>query len=399
MRPAAISDAVEGVQPQMVVEPGSAEELAKILRLANAAGLAVVPRGGSTKMAWGNRPSGADLILSIARLDRVLEHAWGDMTATVQAGCTVANLQRILSEHGQRLALDTLWSERATIGGMLATNDSGSLRVRFGSLRDLIIGVTLVLADGTIAKSGGKVVKNVAGYDLPKLATGALGTLGVISEAIFRLHPLARETRTVSLTGTLAEVNKLLLDIQHSQLAFTGLQLRAQSEASPQLDVRFEGTAAGIEAQSRQLMKLASGQMETSGDVWNARQKLWSGGGAALIGKFSVLPSQLSEFCALVERACAAERMRWQVVGQGVGVGVVRLEAPSEQALPAALTSLCQETEGLGGTFVVLDAPASVKARMEVWGAAGDAQPLMLRVKQQLDPEGILNPGRFVGGI
>src|SRR5438876_11461668 len=245
------------------VEPGSVDEVATLLRDASRDGLAVIPRGGGTKLDWGRPPRRADLILSTVRLDRVLEHAWGDMTATVQAGCTVASLQRILAEHGQRLALDTLWQERATIGGMLATNDSGSLRVRFGTLRDLIIGVTLVLADGTIAKSGGKVVKNVAGYDLPKLATGALGTLGVISEAIFRLHPLSRETRALSLMGTLAEVNNLVLDIQHSQLAFTGLQLRAQSEANPQLDVRFEGTAAGIEAQSRQLMRLASGQIET----------------------------------------------------------------------------------------------------------------------------------------
>src|SRR5437763_1191827 len=172
-----------------VVEPGSVDEVATLLRDASRDGLAVIPRGGGTKLDWGRPPRRADLVLSTVRLDRVLEHAWGDMTATVEAGCTVARLQHALAEHGQRLACDPLWPERATIGGILAASDNGPLRARFGALRDLIIGVTLVLADGTVAKSGGKVVKNVAGYDLPKLATGSFGTLAVITQAVFRLHP------------------------------------------------------------------------------------------------------------------------------------------------------------------------------------------------------------------
>ena len=153
--------------------------------------VAVAPRGNGTKIGWGAPPSSLDLVVSFRRMNRVLEHASGDMTATVEPGCTVADFQRRLAEHGQRLAVDPLFPEQATIGGILASNDSGSLRVRFGSLRDLLIGVTLALPDGTLARSGGKVVKNVAGYDLPKLAIGSLGTLGIITQAIFRLHPLA----------------------------------------------------------------------------------------------------------------------------------------------------------------------------------------------------------------
>jgi glycolate oxidase FAD binding subunit len=170
----------------------------RALKIATGAGLQVIPRGGATKMDWGNPPRSGELMLSTRRLNRVVEHAWGDMTATVEAGCTLQQLQQTLAEHGQRLALDPLWPEQATIGGILATNDSGPLRIRFGSLRDLIIGITLALPDGTLAKSGGKVVKNVAGYDLPKLATGSLGTLGIITQAIFRLHPVPRESRTLS---------------------------------------------------------------------------------------------------------------------------------------------------------------------------------------------------------
>ncbi len=402
IRPATPPDAVDGVAARMVIEPGSAEELARVLRCADAAGLCVSPRGGGTKLGWGNPPQRVDLILSTARLSRVLEHAWADMTATVEAGCTVENFQRTLAEHGQRLALDALWPERATIGGILATNDSGSLRVRFGALRDLIIGVTLALPDGTLAKSGGKVVKNVAGYDLPKLATGSLGTLGAITQAIFRLYPLPCETRSMSFTAGSTEILiKLALAIQDSTLAFTGLQLRAQSQGAPQLDVRFEGTTAGIEAQTRHLMPLASAAkpVETPPDVWNARQTLWDGASSALIGKFSVVPAQLSLFCDLLQRVTQPLGFAWKVVAQAIGLGLVRLEGPSENALPKAVAMLRSELEKLEGSLVVLRCPPAVKARLDVWGPASDAQPLMVRVKQQLDPTGILNRGRFVGGI
>ena len=192
LRSAGVGDSVAGVQPQMVFEPGNETELAAALQCAQAAGLCVIPRGGGTKTGWGNRPVRADLILSTARLNRVIEHAWADLTVSVEAGCKIQNLQNTLAQHGQRIAVDPLWPERATVAGMLSTNDSGTLRIRYGALRDLIIGVTIALPDGTLASSGGKVVKNVAGYDLPKLVTGALGTLGVITRAIFRLHPLPR---------------------------------------------------------------------------------------------------------------------------------------------------------------------------------------------------------------
>jgi glycolate oxidase FAD binding subunit len=172
LREATDGDMVSGVRPQFVAEPGNERQLAALLAAANEAGIAVVPRGGGTKLDWGNPPKRAEVILSIARLNRILEHAWADLTVTAEAGCTLQTLQNTLAQQGQRLACDCLWPEHATIGGVLSANDSGALRLRFGALRDLIIGVTLALADGTLASSGGKVVKNVAGYDLPKLATG-----------------------------------------------------------------------------------------------------------------------------------------------------------------------------------------------------------------------------------
>src|ERR1700746_3081087 len=220
VRTAGESDAVAGAQPSLVVEPGSEQELAKVLELANGAGLAVIPRGGGTKLEWGNRPERADVILSMARLNRVIEHAWADLTVSVEAGCTFQRLQNTLSQHGQRIAVDPLWPERATIGGILSTNDSGTLRIRYGGLRDLIIGVTIALPDGTLASSGGKVVKNVAGYDLPKLVTGALGTLGIITRAIFRLHPLPRNVRSFTFSARdLDDANRIVLAVQDSRLA------------------------------------------------------------------------------------------------------------------------------------------------------------------------------------
>ena len=402
LRTASAVDAVDGVAAQMVVEPGSADELALVLRCANDAGLSVVPRGGGTKLGWGNPPQGADLVLSTARLDQVLEHAWADMTATVEAGCTVARFQKTLGEHGQRLALDALWPERATIGGILATNDSGSLRVRFGALRDLIIGITLALPDGTLAKSGGKVVKNVAGYDLPKLATGSLGTLGVITQAIFRLYPLPREVRSVSFTASSPEtLSKLVLAVQDSKLAFTGLQLCAQSGGPPELAVRFEGTTGGIEAQLRQMLQLAADarQVDSPQDPWSAREALWSGSEPALICKCGALPSQLSTLCGVVGRVAEPLGLAWKVVVQAVGLAFMRLSGSQEQALPAAAAKLRSELEQLGGSLAALHCPPGVKKDIEVWGSTGDAQALMRRVKEQLDPNGTLNPGRFVGGI
>jgi glycolate oxidase FAD binding subunit len=411
LRAATAADAVDGVAPRMIAEPGTAEDLARCLRWARGAGLKVTPRGGGTKMGWGNPPAACDLVLSTARLDRVNEHAWADMTVIAEAGCRVADLQKALAEHGQHLALDPLWPERATIGGILSTNDSGTLRLRYGSLRDLIIGITVALPDGTLARSGGKVVKNVAGYDLAKLFTGALGTLGVIVQAIFRLHPLPRETRNLTFSGTPAALNQLLLSILASRLTPIGLQLRA-APGGAQLDIRFAGTAAGIHAQIeqvdqlRQLAAPVSAPSDAPADIWTSHQAIWDGAAPAprrLVARLSVLPARIAAVCALIERSAAARSLAWQMVVQGVGAGYVRLEG-DEPALRATLLALREELAGTGeteprGTIVALGCPLAVKRGLDVWGPASDAQPVMVRIKQRFDPDGTLSPGRFLGGI
>jgi glycolate oxidase FAD binding subunit len=401
LRPAGARDCIAGVQPQMVLEPANEIELAAALRCVDAAGLGVLPRGGGTKLGWGNQPVRAGLVLSTARLNRVIEHAWADLTVSVEAGCTIQTLQNTLAQHGQRVAVDPLWAERATVGGVLSTNDSGTLRIRYGALRDLIIGVTIALPDGTLASSGGKVVKNVAGYDLPKLITGSLGTLGVITRAVFRLHPLPRNVRSFTFAARdLDEANRLMLAVQGSSLAHTGLQARFTAGMAPEVDVRFEGTRDGLAAQTEALRRLAAPAAETAASdaAWHTREELWSFAEPAAIVKFSVLPASVSETCSRVRRVGDSLGVRWSAVVQGTGLGWVRLEASSGAAIREVLDTLRPETERMGGSVTLVHYPPEMPP-MDAWGSTQDAFPLMLCVKQQFDPRGTLNPGRFIGGI
>ncbi len=405
VRAASPSDAVDDVEPRAVVEPESAADLARVLSYAGERGLSVAPRGGGTKLGWGNTPRTVDLALSTRRLGSIVEHAWGDMTATVGAGCTVDHFQSVLAEHGQRLAVDPLWPARATVGGILATNDSGALRMAFGSLRDQVIGVTVALADGTVAKSGGRVVKNVAGYDLPKLLTGSLGTLGVICEATFRLYPLPREERTLSFSTPAVDVmNRFVLAVLDSPLVATGLQVCAEERTpAPVIYVRLEGAREANESQERRLVELGRDtgvrRVDAPPRVWKAREGVWQGERPALVCKFSVLPTRLGGFCDLAREVASSLSLEWSIVAQALGVGLLRLEGGDEERLVAALKRLRGEVEKTQGSLVALHCPPAVKARVDVWGEVGDALPLMRRVKVQFDPAGILNPGRFVGGI
>ena len=445
-RDAGPEDRVAGVQPTMVFEPANEVELATVLRYADSAGLSVIPRGSGSKLGWGNPPTRADLVLSTARLNRVIEHAWADLTVSVEAGCAIGTLQDTLAQHGQRIAIDPLWPEHATVGGLLSTNDSGTLRIRYGGLRDLIIGATIALPDGTLASSGGKVVKNVAGYDLPKLVTGALGTLGVITRAVFRLHPLPHQVRSFTFVARdAADANRLVLAIQDSKLAHTGLQVRFNSGAQPEVDMRFDGTEEGLAAQTETLRKLAAPATEThfNDDVWHARQHLfgaarpWSAAsllssvalakedlssvalakeGArptgstsadppptqdsqpAAIAKFSILPASIANTCQQLRDLAEPLNVHWSAVVQGTGLGWIRLGPAKANAIQQVLQKLRSQLEPAGGSLVVLYRSSEIP-EIEVWGNPGDALPLMLSVKQQFDARKTLNPGRFVGGI
>ena len=398
VRDAAPADAVRGVTPRIVVEPADARQVGEVLAAATAAGLTVVPRGGGTKLDWGNRPRRVDAIVSTSRLDQIVEHAWADLTVTVQAGCTIQALQDALRTHGQRVAVDPLWPERATVGGVLAANDAGALRLRFGGLRDLIIGSTIALADGTLASSGGKVVKNVAGYDLSKLVTGALGTLGVVTSAIFRLHPLPQQARTLSAeVRDPAGAQHVMQALQDSTLVHAALQVRTSSSAPINVDMLFEGTAAGIDAQTHLARTLAGGVRldESPASVWQARQDLWNAAGPVL--KISGLVSELARMLGEIRRVADAAGVESHVVFQATGVGCVSL-SPAREGWPELLRRVRASMADASGRVTVLR-PALPDDTADSWPGTGDAQPLMDAVKQQFDPTRTLNPGRFVGGI
>jgi glycolate dehydrogenase FAD-binding subunit len=400
LRAAVEGDAVAGVQPSIIVEPATEQELASVLRLANDAGLGVIPRGGGTKLGWGNPPARAYLVLSTSRLDKIIEHAWADLTFSVEASCTIEKLQAMLAQHGQRLALDALWSARATVGGVLSANDSGALRLRFGPLRELIIGVTLALPDGTLASSGGKVVKNVAGYDLQKLATGALGTLGVITRAVFRVHPLPRLSKSFSVSARSFEESQHVMNaVQDSKLAHAALQVRAAEDTPPVVEVLFEGTEAGLAAQEAQLKKLLAPQAarDSPPAVWNARQDLWNDSQSAVIAKFSVLPAEIAQTLENIQRLGTRHSASWQAVIEAFGIGWLRLNGSPENLI-SVLRELRAQLESKSGSLILLHRAPALPS-FDAWGSAGDALPLMRAVKHQLDPKSTLNPGRFVGGI
>ncbi len=369
------------------IAPGNSEEVAAILRFAQENHFAVVPWGGGTKQGWGY-PVTPAVILETRRLNAIREHTWQDMTCTVDAGCTWAALQSALAQHGQYVALDPLWPERATVGGIVATNDSGALRLRYGSLRDLIIGMTIVLADGTIAHTGGKVVKNVAGYDLHKLMTGAFGTLGVITSVNFRLHSIPKCTQSYTFSAPAAEpLGSWMLKLLHEQLSTLSIQLRGTAEGF-HLDIQLASLPEVLRAQADLLESL--GRVENlaienaTAAVWDARQRLLT---QDLVCKATMLPSEIASF---------AERVRslgGESVTQATGIMTACFPATAANQLP----QLRRDLEAASGSLVVLKQPA--ESNLDCWGTLPGSLPLMREIKRRFDPEGVLNPGRFLGGI
>ncbi len=383
------------------VAPASSEQVAAVLRFANEYGLSVLPTGSGSKLAWGN-PVAPNIELSLVRINSVVEHAWQDLTCTVQAGCTWDKLQSELARHGQMVALDPLWPERATVGGIVAANDSGAQRLRYGGLRDLVIGMTIVLADGTIAKSGGKVVKNVAGYDLHKLLTGSFGTLGVITQVNFRLHPVEQHARTFTATAQYAtQLAQPLADLLHAQLAPSAIQLRA-AVGQCMLDVRLCARPECLDDHAAQLRTIFNGNSlaEASESAWQAREHLFTSSAAIL--KASMLPAELCVTADAIKESSVAEGVDASIVAQATGLATIALNDPRADA-PDAIVRLIENLRARlrpsGGSVVLLQPPAALRSVLDVWDCRSDALPLMREIKRRFDPNRTLNPGRFVGGI
>jgi glycolate oxidase FAD binding subunit len=412
IREAVPADAVDGLQPQLIVAPGSAKEVAHVLRAADDAGVHLIPRGSGTKLAWGNVPRQAEMALSTERLSQLVEHAHGDMTATAEAGITISTLQTRLAQHGQMLALDPAWPEHATLGGVIAADASGPLRVRYGTMRDLLIGIEVALPDGTLAKGGGKVVKNVAGYDLMKLFTGSLGTLGVITAATLRLHPLPAAILSLYVrTPTAAVAQQLVLDLNASTLTPTGVQV-VSADQEYGVCVRFMGVEASVRAQSAELVQrvaaagLAAHALDEAGShaAWHAHARIYADSdkpdNQAIVARFSVLPAALASALDMIAMVAGRLRLSSRVVAQATGTGILRFEGENDQALLAAVGTVRTQVLEQGGYLAIQRIGPEHKAQLDVfWEPPGAALALMRRVKQQFDPNEILSPGRFIGRI
>jgi glycolate oxidase FAD binding subunit len=391
------ADAVDGVVPTAVVTPETADDVAELLREAAGSGLSVVPRGAGTKLGWGNPPRSVDLAVDVRRLDRVLEYNPGDLVVRAQAGLTLAALQEQLAGKGQVLALDPP-GDGATLGGVVAANAAGPRRLRYGTVRDLLIGVTVVLADGTVAHAGGKVVKNVAGYDLGKLFTGSFGTLGVIVETIFRLHPLPSDRRVVSIPFDGPQRGgELVQRVMHSALVPAALELDLfRADEAGRLTVLFEGIEPAVEAQAGVAAELhPDSAIEVELPTGFGRHP-YADGEVGL--KLSAAPGALPQVLQALEGAQREFGVAATVRGSAA-TGVLYVAWPPGPQVGPALAGLRKGLAPYDGSAVVLQAPPEVKVGLDVWGPVGDALPLMRRVKDRFDPEGRLSPGRFVGGI
>ncbi|QRP50347.1 FAD-binding oxidoreductase [Amycolatopsis sp. FDAARGOS 1241] len=403
-RPAEAGDEVDGIAPAFVAAPGSTAEAADVMRIAAGSRLAVVVRGSGTKLGWGQRPAKADLVVDTGRMDRVVEHSAGDLVVHVDAGLRLAALQERLAPAGQRLAVDPVLPPGAagagTVGGLIATAASGPLRFSHGAVRDLLIGITVVRADGVVAKAGGKVVKNVAGYDLGKLFAGSWGTLGLVTEAVFRLHPQPVVARWVVIpVDSVGVAYERLRRVLHAQLVPNAVELDRPAGATGALAVLVEGIPQGVAGRVEKFLDLLGNgaeAQETAPEWWGRAP--WQRGDVALrlTHQITGLPALLN---ALDEQA---RRHGLPVPVRGsAGVGLLYAAVPGT-ADPAAVAELVQALRDRsavwGGDVVVLDAPPAVKAALDPWGPVRGVT-LMRRVKDQFDPEHRLAPGRFAGGI
>jgi glycolate oxidase FAD binding subunit len=386
--------------------PNSPAELADMLRRASDARTSVVIRGAGTKSDWGRPPVRIDAVLSTRGLNRVLAHEHGDLTATIEAGATLREVNVALSKQQQWLPLDPSFAGDATIGGILATNDSGPLRHRFGTPRDLVIGTHVASADGLLAKSGGQVVKNVAGYDLSKLLAGSFGSLAAIVSATFKLSPLPAMSRTLIVRAPGADdLHRLVREVLASQLEPIAFEIQVSMNAQPvpppggsdslSLALRFASVPAAVDAQFATALALTALKSVTTATLegdneaafWrdhNARP--WATPGAVV--RASWLPANVD---ALIAELKAGATPMHLIGRAGVGAGLIRIDG-DVRAQADAIAHL--RASPMLGNVIVLRAAPELKALVDVWGSHGDREPLFASLKRAFDPQGILNAGR-----
>ena len=371
--------------------------------------------GGGTDLGLGSPPRALDTLLGTGRLTRLLEHSPSDQIVVAEAGLPLDALAKVLAPHGQRLALDPPSPERATVGGVVAANAFGPLRVRYGGVRDLLIGITIVRADGTVAKGGGKVVKNVAGFDLPRMMVGSIGTLGLVAVAAFRLHPIPEVTATLLFPGRdAAGVLALVRGLRERQLEPSSVTALSSGDAGSSADtwdvaVVFEGFAAGVGQQIDRLAALAreagapcevasaadAARFRTLHDERRTSPPLRLKAGAPPVAFGAEAKAALAR---LATGLGGAESVWYPTLGLAfLGAGGGSRTAP-DRARTAILEARATLEEA-GGSLVAVSLPDALRRGLDPWGGGGSAFPVMKQLKARLDPDGLLAPGRFVGGL
>ncbi|HZO71292.1 MAG TPA: FAD-binding oxidoreductase [Ktedonobacteraceae bacterium] len=413
---------IDGVLPRLMVTPSSIDDLAHVVALADEHNLTVTVRGGGSSTNLGGLPERIDVLIETHKLTALLEHESPDLTCHVEAGITLADLQARLATKGQRLALDPPNAQQATIGGLLASNVSGPKRLRYGTARDLVIGLRVVQANGEISRSGGRVVKNVAGYDLNKLYIGSLGTLGIIVEANFKLHPLPAAERTLLLTYTNAsDAMQTVTAIRGSLLTPAALELIDAGAASDMTDffglnlpgngytlaVNFEGSFASIDRQLNEARLMARKYNALMGEdlAGEEQERFWGVVRERMQGtltcKVAILVSQIAPYLQHVEQICRRHELETAIVAHA-GNGILYIElrpGDAGQRVVEAIAELRLYAQEARGSLVVERCPVDLKRRISIWGDPGTDFPMMQRLKQQFDPKGTFVKGRFLGGL
>jgi glycolate oxidase FAD binding subunit len=401
-RQAASGDALAGVVPRSVVEPETVPQAVEVMSSLARDRAAVAFAGGGTELDLGRPPERLDALVRTGRLARVVEHAPADQVVAVEAGITLAALQEHLAPHGQRLALDPPLPDRATVGGLLAANGFGPRRTRFGGIRDLVIGITVVRADGALVRGGGKVVKNVAGYDLPRLFCGSLGTLGLVAEVVLRLHPLPEASATLAVDG-LAAVEVRQLAVKALAAGLEPVAVAATGDGGRfRLLVRFEGFAPGVADQADRLVGLAGRpvrRLAGAGEAaeWARHDTLRAGGDFRAKATFA--PARLEQVAAVLGHLGRVLEGAAEVHYPTLGIAFLSGDLRDPPAAGRAIEEARAAVQPDGGAVVLGAAPAALRALVDPWGQAPPALAVMRRLKAELDPENRLAPGRFVGGI
>ena len=420
---------IEGKKPRIVAFPSTKEEISEILKLANRESLSVIPWGSGTKIGLGNEPSKVDIVISTKGFNRIIEHNVSDLVATAECGLKLNDFQTTLREKNQSLPIDPPHLERgATIGGIIATNDSGPRRLRYGTthgtMRELVLGIKIIRPDGEIAKAGAKVVKNVAGYDIPKLFVGSLGTLGIIIEATVRLYTIpeysltclasfpsiqaAHATALSILNSSLTPTCLELVNSSLSESISTKLHLNLKRNAYV-LAIRFESVEKAVKNQAAKLNEIWSNydgqgsivEGDTEENFWYEITEFPSikGRNSTVVCKASVLIKDVLIVLEKLEglsKSTGVETLASARAGNGVLIISLDGDIPN---LLQATRSLRQLVSSLNGNIVIQQAPSSVRSEIDVWGEIGSSLTLMKRLKSQFDPNRVMNPGRFVGGI